>query len=323
VGAPPTPWLNVGTIGSLARVLADEHRCQTPVAETPGATLLGTMHQHEVQPGLFLRLNRVRDRVGLHSEARLSPCLKVALVWHGASHLRFGEHRFSLDGGHPQRAMVIALDRPTAFERQGVRGGSEHSAVVTMTPEWLRRRCAVSAPRQVLPPTEHHHLGCCTWRPSSDLVARLIALSRVSHSSPAIALEREAVTLALVGEMLTAIDSPLMRSEPSAHDWITAFDAMIGSGEAACLCQAELAGRLGMSPRQLQRRHRQHYGMALGEHLRRRRMERARDALIHETVSVESAATMAGYASAANFATAFKQAFGHSPSACRRLSRER
>jgi len=53
------------------------------------------------------------------------------------------------------------------------------------------------------------------------------------------------------------------------------------------------------------------------EYVRKRRLERARDALVAEAISVTEAATNAGYTSSANFSTAFKRAFGVPPKSMR------
>ena len=48
--------------------------------------------------------------------------------------------------------------------------------------------------------------------------------------------------------------------------------------------------------------------------LRQRKLEAARDAMLREGATIAQAAFMAGYSSPANVATAFKRAFGVSPS---------
>jgi AraC-like DNA-binding protein len=54
--------------------------------------------------------------------------------------------------------------------------------------------------------------------------------------------------------------------------------------------------------------------MSTSQYLRVRRLEAARDAILHQGVSVNDAAHLAGYNNAANFATAFRRRFGYAPS---------
>ncbi|MDR1647090.1 MAG: AraC family transcriptional regulator, partial [Zoogloeaceae bacterium] len=59
------------------------------------------------------------------------------------------------------------------------------------------------------------------------------------------------------------------------------------------------------------------FGMTVFDYERQRRLLRARQALEQEGRSVGEAADIAGYTSAANFATAFKRHFGITPRQCR------
>jgi AraC-like DNA-binding protein len=61
--------------------------------------------------------------------------------------------------------------------------------------------------------------------------------------------------------------------------------------------------------------HRVH-GVSASEYLRISRLAAAREALLHERLSVTEAAYAVGYASPANFSTAFRKQFGHPPSRC-------
>lgn len=321
-----TPLVGPSDIRSLARVLTLDHRMGVANRPLDQAPLLGDMYQHEVQPGLFLRINRVRDRVGLHSEAIVSPSLKVAVVWKGEARISFGPQPFILGRNHRFPAMVAALDQPITFQRHGIKGGIEHSAVLTATPAWLQRRFDHGSATRLLDGTVGTELLSGSslplrvepWQPSPDLIHKLETLDISTSATPLRLLKLEAIALDLIRESLAAIDSPIAYSEPTRHDWQYLLECLINSGEAGRMSQSQLAQRLGMSLRQLQRRYRQQFQAPLGEHLRQRKLQRAHDTLSHDGTSVENAAAIAGYSSAANFATAFKKAYGITPSACRR-----
>lgn len=318
-----TSLVGLGEIRSLAQVLTQDHRCSATAQPLGHAPLLGHMYQHEVQPGLFLRINRIRDRVGLHSQAMLSPGLKVAMVWKGEAHISLADQPLLLGQNRRFKAMVAALDQPAFFQRKGTRGGIEYSAVLTATPFWLERRLGCSSALKLFGSqqsgAQSPRLEC--WQPSLDLVHRLDVIDISSTATALRLLELEAAALNLINEALNAIDSPATHARSHPNDWIQKLEGLINSGEAGQLSQSQLAQRLGMSLRQLQRRYQREFGTPLGEHLRHRRLQRAHDALVHEPISIESAAAIAGYNSAANFATAFRKAYGMPPSAYRRQRR--
>jgi AraC-like DNA-binding protein len=81
---------------------------------------------------------------------------------------------------------------------------------------------------------------------------------------------------------------------------------------------AELARRAGLSRRSFHQHFAALYGTSPADYLRTRRLEVAREALLYRDMSVTEAAYFVGYASPANFATAFRRHFGVPPSACRR-----
>ncbi|ALM51123.1 helix-turn-helix transcriptional regulator [Halomonas huangheensis] len=321
-----TPLVGPNDIRSLARVLTLDHRMRTADRPLDQPPLLGDMYQHEVQPGLFLRINRIRDRVGLHSEAVVSPGLKVAVVWKGEARISFGSQPLVLGRNHRFPAMVAALDQPITFQRHGIKGGIEHSVILTATPAWLQRRFDHGSATRLLNRTAGTELSSQSsfpfqieqWQPSPDLAHKLETLDISSTASPVRLLKLEAIALDLIRESLIALDSPIAHSESSRHDWQYLLECLINSGEAGRLSQPQLAQRLGMSLRQLQRRYRQQFQVPLGEHLRRRKLQCAYDALSHDSTSVENAAAIAGYSSATNFATAFKKVYGITPSTCRR-----
>ncbi|WIW46140.1 helix-turn-helix transcriptional regulator [Bradyrhizobium sp. 62B] len=78
----------------------------------------------------------------------------------------------------------------------------------------------------------------------------------------------------------------------------------------------ELARNAGLSRRSFNQKFQMAYGESAIDYLRRQRLDAARELLIHQRLSVTEAAYRVGYAHPANFATAFRRRFGHSPSGC-------
>lgn len=75
----------------------------------------------------------------------------------------------------------------------------------------------------------------------------------------------------------------------------------------------QVASDMGMSVSNLQRVFRASYGQTIGEYIRQRRLEIARDAIVRERKSIGEAAYLAGYLHTSNFTNAFKRLFGVPP----------
>jgi len=83
-----------------------------------------------------------------------------------------------------------------------------------------------------------------------------------------------------------------------------------------------LAARVGTHEKRLTRAFRAHTGRTVLEFAREERLSRAQRLLAQTPLSIEDVAHAIGFSGAANFTTAFKERFGSTPAAFRRLSRD-
>lgn len=81
---------------------------------------------------------------------------------------------------------------------------------------------------------------------------------------------------------------------------------------------AELARHAGLGRRSFNAQFHRMYGASASDFLRISRLASAREALLHQGLSVTEAAYAVGYANPANFSTAFRKHFGYVPSSCHR-----
>ena len=81
---------------------------------------------------------------------------------------------------------------------------------------------------------------------------------------------------------------------------------------------AQLAQSTGTSQRRLSEAFKKCVGVTIFEFLREERMKEARHLLANTSLDIQSIALEVGFTSGANFATAFRERFGMSPSAFRR-----
>jgi AraC-like DNA-binding protein len=79
---------------------------------------------------------------------------------------------------------------------------------------------------------------------------------------------------------------------------------------------AELARHAGLSRRSFNVQFLRLYGVSAADYLRTSRLVAAREALLHQGMSVTEAAYTVGYGNPANFSTAFRKHFGYVPSSC-------
>jgi AraC-like DNA-binding protein len=84
---------------------------------------------------------------------------------------------------------------------------------------------------------------------------------------------------------------------------------------------ADIARHVGMSPAHLSQVFKSATGETIWSHVRRRRLERARDLLLRTKFTVADVAEKVGYASTPRFTQAFKAAFGVSPGVYRKSMR--
>ena len=78
-----------------------------------------------------------------------------------------------------------------------------------------------------------------------------------------------------------------------------------------------IARHAGVNANTLQRQFKTLFGTTVFDFVRECRMQRARRALENDGVTAGQAAQIAGYTSAANFATAYRRRFGHTPKQAR------
>jgi transcriptional regulator GlxA family with amidase domain len=76
---------------------------------------------------------------------------------------------------------------------------------------------------------------------------------------------------------------------------------------------AEIAGRLGITPRQMERLFRANLGMTPRQHYREMRLERARSLLLQTELSIIEVAVATGFQSAGHFTRTYRLAYGVTP----------
>lgn len=239
-----------------------------------------------------------------------SPLL-IVMVLQGSISLEVGSWRRVL---HPGTALSLQLGPDHPLRAAQVSG--QHLETVTLALDSRHRN--LEGPHNALveellwrSPQPVH-----AWRLPAGLLALLRQSLEPGQSSLRRQLILEGLALQLMGYGL-----PGEGAAPAAGSGIARADfqrletvrQLLEFAPAEDYSLAYLARRAAMSASSLRNKFRQAYGVSVFEYLRHCRLELARRCL-EDGLTVQQAAHRAGYRHATNFATAFRKAFGVSPS---------
>ncbi len=243
-------------------------------------------------PGCLFQRNDVVLDSTIRTEGVIKPGLFVSVVLQGAGHggPRRGAKRFS----YGARMFAAGLAFPMAsIDRLGLQQEFLDLFSEEGTDEFV---VALKAPPRIL--------AMATEMLSPTLKGRAEELLLSAH-----AMEILARVISIAGQR-----ARMVVSEDHKQRRLRAVRDTMDADLRRPWKISELARQAGISRRSFNTHFRRAFGMSASQYLRIRRLESARDALVHQGVSVNDAAYLAGYNNPANFATAFRRRFGHAPS---------
>ncbi len=309
---------------ALARREGD-YRFLDPREAPPGAeeaVLQGSFVLAGLAPGVALHTAAVTDLCSQRSEDGAEPGLKILMVLEGLTDLRYGHRHLSLGpAGGQCSAVTLAVARSEIFGRTWLRGRSERKLVLSLSPEWLASSFAGDGSDYASRVNEfsRQHLALNEWQPS----ARLRMLARELLQPPALppglrrawqtarCLDIAIEALARIGQGESGVSARARRQLLGRR-----LCELIQTPDAGRMSLAEIAREVGTNPVTLQEVAREALGMTVFEYLREQALLAAHAAL-RQGMAVGAAASLAGYASQSNFATAFRRRFGMTPRSVR------
>lgn len=247
---------------------------------------------------------------------------EVRFAYDGSAQVLKVDPRCDPENGSPQ-AVAVNLGRLTVFRRHIRRAERGLSKLqLRLDPGWLRRGEANDPLRRRLALyLLDHHLSALPWQPDSSALAQCWELLELRQESDRLrrSLRAEALAHQVLGHFLdhlgrlplpgnaaqAAVPQPLSSTERTI--------AWLENHLDQPLRMEEVAQASAMSVSALQRHFRRDTGLTVFEYVRGRRLDRVRDALRQEALSVSEAAYMAGYSHTSNFITAFRRRFGITP----------
>ncbi|MFL5383712.1 MAG: helix-turn-helix domain-containing protein [Longimicrobiaceae bacterium] len=151
--------------------------------------------------------------------------------------------------------------------------------------------------------------------PAAALALRAAEELGASDAAAPLALE------ALALELVAALARQPSGRAGSPPRWLEAIRQTVHEAPSG-VTLASLAREAGYAPVYVARAFRRHFGCSVGEYLRRRRVEIARDALALSDAPLAAIALDAGFFDQSHFSRVFRRHLGLTPAAYRRLHRE-
>ncbi|MDR2112501.1 MAG: AraC family transcriptional regulator [Candidatus Accumulibacter sp.] len=326
--APPPQIVLCGELRAQAVAGGNTGHRITPDLAAEAPALHGLCHGARLRPGLAVHCADARDLHDLNIQTVLGESLHLALVLDGQTDVSFGACRIALGAARAGRArqpeaaaVFVTLRQPELFVRRAWRGKYERKVSITFSREWLAAACPeIDAGFAALHPLFDRHLAVERWAPTPRAVALAGQLIHPLASPPLLrGLYLESRVIELVAEALHGLlgIAPPVSLRPRERRRVAEVRDLLDSNAANGMSLEEIARHTGTNASTLQQQFRAAFGMTVFDYEHRRRLLRARQALEHEGRSVGEAADIAGYTSAANFATAFKRHFGITPRQCR------
>jgi len=295
----------------------------------------------EVRPGLRIHSDDATDEFDAVMSGQCSPGLHLVLLLEGALDVSYGDRRVVLttDGRRTGRApceaappavrmqsFLLNAVEPDTFRRWLSKGGYARRLSLAMSGEWLGHLQAASCGvlPQPLDAMLSAHLAIRFWQPTPRATALAEQIVRPPAYQPMLqAIYLESRVLELLAEAFTPLETGAAKAADTSlgsRDFrrMAELRAFLASDAVQELSLDDIEGHAGMSANAMQRQFRAAYGTTVFDFVREHHLQRARLALERDAVSVKQAAALAGYTSAANFATAYKRRFGVTPTLARR-----
>jgi len=321
--------VTVDDLASSSQLAGTGFKVTDPDLSDKDVALRGDYQLVRLRSGLILHATDTYDTHDLTNEILQHAGITCSIFLRGRVAVRMGDRQFEMGPGtkawpRDLEGTVISRSRPERFVRCSRRGTHIRKVNVTVSPEWLERdELGLGGYSTAISRFAADHLNCVRWKPS----ARLVSIAEQILNPPPYAtilrdLYLESRAIEIVAEAMHAISNPdpfvpngLLK--PREHRRLANLREYLVEHMDDTLTLNVIAREAGMSANTLQRLFQMAYGVTVFEYVRRLKLQRARQAIEREGVSVTEAAHIAGYTSAANFSTAFKRLFGVSPKTVR------
>ncbi|MCS4504756.1 hypothetical protein KBTX_03373 [wastewater metagenome] len=257
----------------------------------------------------------VRRTYEAHARPEAPAHVSIIVLLEGRAELALGASRHTLTAGD---GLLLAYDRNQSLRARHPADQRVRAVNLTLLRDSLENDPRLAGSVDPL----FRSRGGGLWPVSVPYGLRLSLAEWIASApaAPALPLMAEGLALQLVAQGLAgrgqALPGPV--PAPRGRDWrlLERVREYLDEYPGEPHTLKALAGLACMSPSTLRAKFRRAYGRSVFDYLRERRLEQAHRAL-RDGLSVQQAANRAGYRHATNFATAFRQRYGLTPSAVR------
>lgn len=296
-----------------------------PALSPRDPVVVGRMNNMRCRSGLHVHATDATEAHDLNTEWIVPPCIKVALILEGALDVDIGERRIHLGGGDGPTGLIWSMTRRTKIVRRSRQGTRIRKVMITVPRDWLRGGSSETGlpggvGGEALTRFAARNGAARDWLPSKHAIAiaeRILnpepapaTLQQLSAESQAIDIVHEALGSLLLGRD----EAPRHPVSPRMRGRAQTIQRFLVANLENLPPLSVMAQRLGMSVASMQEAFKSGYGVTIAAYARGLRLHKARRAIEQDGLTVGEAAYLAGYTNPANFATAFKRAFGVSPS---------
>lgn len=284
----------------------------------------GDHGQVTLRPGLGIHYCDGVDTDDVVCIGELAPCLSFYVFLSGRPEARVGGRPLIPDlpgeRGAPQ-AVLLSRRETEQLERRGRPGQRMCKVAISLSAEWLAD-CEMDIKGEGLDlgAFTTRHMAQLAWTPDR---AMAVAVEHILRTTPYVGsfqrLHLESRVIDLLAGTFSRLADTACPCEATGRlkardlNRVRRAEAFLETADPATLSLSALADCAGVSVSTLQRLFRAVHGVSPVEYIRRRNLDLARLALLHEGISVKEAAFRAGYSSSANFSTAFRRQFGYPP----------
>jgi AraC-like DNA-binding protein len=277
-----------------------------------------------LRPGLSFHFGSEAEREDIVIRGQVDEEVRIVLLLEGTLDIAYGRSRFNLStsGACCNTMAMVSLSEPDEFRRSIHRGDYARRISIGLDRQWIEQSLLSDA-RVDTGSYEHfidQHLSASCWHASAH--ARAVA-EQMLNPMPLPAglasmyLESRAIELVVEAWSRQPLNAsptgPARGLRASAFRRMCELKVWLQDHATSALSIEQICAHAGTSPATLQRHFRLAHGISVFTFLQHTRLRQARHALEYEGADVGAAALLAGYASPANFATAFKRHYGLSP----------
>lgn len=290
----------------------------------PEDTLIsGNFFSKNFRQGLNLRCSNTREEHAFTTESTHDAGLSCIFFLQGQVDVKIGQQNFGFNPGNTGviKAAGLLKKQAESFQRRTRQAQDVRHLVITASPQWLDDSGFDEYIGNRLNwQFSKFNMAFQQWAPTGQLQSLIHNIFTPTIMAPELLnLYLESRSIDIVSETLSIMLHRKALAEPRSllnrHDQIRIHRAreLILSDPGQALSIENIAHEVGISHSGLQRLFKRTEGCSVFEYVRAARLDRARVLLRQGGMNVQEVSVVAGYNSAANFATAFKRKFGLSP----------